>query len=78
MRPVIPEPGSRRLARVLPCLLLLAGLGAACEPTVKIEAPREPITINLNIKIEADAPGRLRFRSERAAHALAGAGETAD
>ncbi len=38
MRPVIPTPGSRRLARVLPCLLLVAGLGAACEPTVKIEA----------------------------------------
>ncbi len=59
MRPVIPTPGSRRLARVLPCLLLLAGLGAACEPTVKIEAPREPITINLNIKIEADVLVRV-------------------
>ena len=25
---------------------------AACTPTVKVEAPKEPITINLNIKIE--------------------------
>ena len=24
----------------------------ACNPTVKVEAPEEPITINMNIKIE--------------------------
>jgi len=24
----------------------------ACNPTVKVEAPDEPITINMNIKIE--------------------------
>jgi hypothetical protein len=24
----------------------------ACSPTVKVEAPTEPITINLNVKIE--------------------------
>jgi hypothetical protein len=29
-------------------------------------------------RLEADAPGLLRFRSERAAQALAGAGESAD
>jgi hypothetical protein len=33
-------------------LLALAWLGAACTPKVQIEAPREPITINLNVKIE--------------------------
>jgi hypothetical protein len=33
-------------------LLVLAWLGAACTPKVQIEAPREPITINLNVKIE--------------------------
>jgi len=33
-------------------LLVLVGLGAACTPKVQIEAPREPITINLNVKIE--------------------------
>ena len=27
---------------------------AACTPTVKVEAPSEPITINLNIKLDAD------------------------
>jgi predicted component of type VI protein secretion system len=40
------------------CLLL-----AACEPTVKVEAPQEPITINLNIKLDAD----VRLRLEEAA-----------
>ena len=29
---------------------LLAGAG--CTPTVKVETPNEPITINMNIKIE--------------------------
>ena len=29
-------------------IALLAG----CNPTVKVEAPEEPITINMNIKIE--------------------------
>ena len=63
MRPVIPRPGSRRMARVLPCLALVAGLGAACEPTVRIEVPREPITINLNIKIEADVLVRVEDKA---------------
>ena len=27
---------------------------AACQPTVKVEAPDKPIVINLNIKIEQD------------------------
>ena len=27
---------------------------AACTPTVQVEAPKEPITINLNIKLDAD------------------------
>ncbi len=64
MRPVIPTPGSWRLARVLPCLVLVAGLGAGCAPTVRIEAPREPITINLNIKIEADVLVRVEEQAK--------------
>ncbi len=31
----------------------------ACEPTVKVEAPKEPITINLNIKIDAEVRVKL-------------------
>ena len=34
-----------------------------CEPTVKVEAPKEPITINLNIKLEAE----VRVKLEEAA-----------
>ena len=64
MRPVIPTPGSRRLARVLPSLVLVSGLGTACEPTFRIEAPREPITINLNIKIEADVLVRVEEQAK--------------
>ena len=32
-------------------IFLLACL-AGCNPTVKVEAPEEPIEINLNVKIE--------------------------
>jgi len=37
-------------------------LGAAllaCQPTVRVEGPREPITINLNIKLDADVRVKL-------------------
>lgn len=34
---------------IIPCLLLLV---SACTPTVQMNAPKEPITINLNVKIE--------------------------
>ena len=37
-------------------MLLIA---ASCSPTVKVEAPTEPITINLNIKLDADVRLRL-------------------
>ena len=33
-------------------ILTIAALLMACTPTVKVEAPSEPITINLNVKIE--------------------------
>lgn len=35
--------------------LMIAAVGlAACQPTVKVEAPDKPIVINLNIKIEQE------------------------
>ena len=36
----------------LPVLVLLAAFVSACTPTVQLAAPKEPITINLNVKIE--------------------------
>jgi hypothetical protein len=32
--------------------LLLAVFASACTPTVQLAAPKEPIEINLNVKIE--------------------------
>lgn len=39
------------------CLTVLA----ACQPTVKVEAPDKPIVINLNVKIEQE----VRIKVER-------------
>jgi hypothetical protein len=53
------------LPRVIPILSVLSvavPLMAACEPTVRVEAPKEPITINLNIKLDADV--RLRVEEK--------------
>ena len=38
---------------------MLSALLMACSPTVKVEAPSEPITINLNIKLDADVRVQL-------------------
>ena len=51
------------LSRRAACVAVLAtALLAACQPTVKIEAPQEPITINLNIKLDADV--RLKIEEQ--------------
>jgi hypothetical protein len=39
------------MLRTLRLAVALAAL-AACTPKVQVEAPKEPITINMNIKIE--------------------------
>ena len=51
------QTGSRRTratSRALQVLLslLLLPAGVACTPKVQVEAPKEPIVINLNVKIE--------------------------
>ena len=38
--------------RMLPLALIAALAGTACTPTVAVQAPSEPITVNLNVKIE--------------------------
>jgi hypothetical protein len=40
-------------------LIAAAGGAAACTPTVQLAAPKEPITINLNVKIEQEVRVRL-------------------
>ena len=37
--------------RILVCSCLLL-MSVACTPTVQVKAPDEPITINLNVKIQ--------------------------
>ncbi|MGE0857840.1 MAG: YnbE family lipoprotein [Gammaproteobacteria bacterium] len=44
--------------------LTMAVLIGACTPTVKVEAPREPITINLNIKLDADVRVKLEQQAK--------------
>ena len=44
--------------RTIPVLLVLA-LAGACTPRVEVAAPQEPITINLNIKLDADVRVKL-------------------
>ncbi|CAN0604640.1 unnamed protein product, partial [Ectocarpus sp. 12 AP-2014] len=38
------------------------GLISACQPTVRVEAPKEPITINLNVKLDAEV--RLKLEEQ--------------
>jgi lipoprotein NlpI len=43
----------RRCTRALTALVILLAL-AACTHKVQVEAPKEPIVINLNVKIEQE------------------------
>lgn len=62
MRPIAPGiPADPAAARATGFgTLVAASLAlAACQPTVRVEPPKEPITINLNIKLDADVRVRL-------------------
>lgn len=48
---------------VLAAMAVTASL-AACSPTVKVQAPKEPITINLNIKLDADVRVKLEQQAK--------------
>ena len=53
-----------RRGPLLAALLALGVLTSACSPTVKVEAPKEPITINLNIKLDADVRVKLEQQAK--------------
>ncbi|HBU22573.1 MAG TPA: YnbE family lipoprotein [Chlorobaculum sp.] len=54
------RPTARTLSAAM--ILLSAGLViGGCSPTVKVEAPDKPITINMNIKIDHE----IRIRVDR-------------
>jgi len=46
-------------------IVLSAVVSTGCQPTVKIETPKEPITINLNIKLEADVRLRVEEKAKQ-------------
>ena len=49
-----------------PRLVTLAFLTAlGCSPVVRVEAPREPITINLNVKLDADVRVKLEDQAKK-------------
>ena len=45
--------------------LALAALTLGCSPVVRVEAPREPITINLNVKLDADVRVKLEEQAAK-------------
>ncbi len=54
---------THNLVRTLGGLALAVLVASACTPTVRVEVPREPITINLNIKLDAT----VRLKLEKSA-----------
>lgn len=49
---------------LVPAALVALVLASACSPTVQLAAPREPITINLNIKLDADVRVKLEEQAK--------------
>ncbi|HIG42629.1 MAG: YnbE family lipoprotein [bacterium] len=43
------------------CLVATLLIASACTPTIKVEAPSQPIEINLNVKIEHE----IRIKVEK-------------
>jgi len=54
------NPMQVKVILILGCLVI-----AACAPTVKVESPQEPITINLNIKLDADVRVKLEDQAKK-------------
>lgn len=54
--------GGRRAA--LAGILFVFAL-AACTPTVQVAAPKEPITINLNVKLDAEVRVKIEEQAGR-------------
>lgn len=52
-------------ARLIVLATSVAAL-AACQPTVRLEAPERPIEINLNVRIDQDVRVRVDRDADRA------------
>lgn len=55
---------SVRSPLILPALAAHLAL-VSCSPTVQLQAPTEPITINLNIKLDADVRLRVEEKAKQ-------------
>ncbi len=55
---------SRKATSVIAAAVLAVTLGA-CRPTVQMRAPEEPITINLNVKLDAKVRVKLEEQAEQ-------------
>ncbi len=53
------------MIRTVQALIVASVLAAACTPTVRVEAPKDPITINLNIKLDADVKLRVEEQAKQ-------------
>lgn len=51
-------------ARIGPLFVAAAVLAAGCQPTVRMQAPKEPITINLNVKLDAEVRVKLEEQAQ--------------
>ncbi|WP_233355909.1 YnbE family lipoprotein [Henriciella aquimarina] len=47
------------MTRTILSAIAASALLSACSPTVRLEAPKEPITINLNVKIDQEVRVKL-------------------
>lgn len=58
--------GSKTARKVLICAALGGALIATgCTPTVQVAVPKEPITINLNIKLDAEVRVKLEESAQK-------------
>lgn len=57
----VPTRYQLRQRAMLPLMVLGLMLFSACTPTVQVAMPNEPITINLNVRIEHE----IRVKVER-------------
>ncbi len=60
-----PTQEEFRSARAILTAAMLCSLAIACTPTVAVQPPKEPITINLNIKLDADVRVKLEEQAQQ-------------
>ena len=61
---IVETSQALRRGVLLLTMIALGAVSAACSPTVRVEAPKEPITINLNIKLDADVRVKLEQQAK--------------